>query len=137
MPFEPGQSGNPRGKKKGTRHKATMAIETLLEGEAETITRKAIELAKAGDLPALRLCLDRLCPPRKDRPVAFDIPEIASDSQAADVSASILRAVAAGEITPAEATEVSRLLEAYVKTLEVSELAERIARLEKTISLRR
>jgi Family of unknown function (DUF5681) len=54
MPFEPGQSGNPAGNPKGTRNKTTLAVEALLDGEAETLTRKAIELAKAGDLAALR-----------------------------------------------------------------------------------
>ena len=72
MPFEPGKSGNPAGKSKGTRNKTTLAVEALLDGEAETLTRKAIELAKAGDLAALRVCLDRIAPPRKDRPVLFE-----------------------------------------------------------------
>src|SRR4051794_24922955 len=60
MAFQKGQSGNPHGKPKGTRHRVTVAAETLLEGEAEAITRKAIELAKQGDGPALRLCMDRI-----------------------------------------------------------------------------
>ena len=64
--FKPGESGNPAGKAKGTRHRITRAIDELLDGEADSITRKAIELAKAGETVALRLCLDRLCPPRKD-----------------------------------------------------------------------
>ena len=54
---KPFERGNP-GKPKGARHRVTLAAETLLEGEAEAITRKAIELAKAGDGPALRLCMD-------------------------------------------------------------------------------
>jgi Family of unknown function (DUF5681) len=53
-PFEPGQSGNPAGRPKGSRNKATLAVEALLDGEAEEITRKAIELAKKGDLAAIR-----------------------------------------------------------------------------------
>jgi hypothetical protein len=61
--FKPGQSGNPAGKPKATRNKATLAVETLLDGEAEELTRKAIELA----IPALRICLDRILPPRKDQ----------------------------------------------------------------------
>src|SRR5215218_6521027 len=76
MAFQKGQSGNPNGKPKGTRHRVTMAAETLMEGEAEAITRKAIELAKEGDGPALRLCMDRIYPPRKDRPVRFRLPSL-------------------------------------------------------------
>ena len=71
--FAPGQSGNPAGKPKGARNKTTLAIEALLEGEADALTRKAIEMAKDGDGPALRMCLDRLAPPRKDSPVCFDL----------------------------------------------------------------
>src|SRR5450432_3287649 len=74
--FKPGQSGNPSGRPKGARHRTTVAIEALLEGEGEALTRKAIDLAKAGDMQALRLCMDRLAPPRKDSPVAFDLPEM-------------------------------------------------------------
>src|SRR4051794_19245708 len=76
MAFQKGESGNPQGKPKGTRHRVTIAAEILLEGEAEAITRKAIELAKAGDGPALRLCMDRIYPARKDRPVRFRLPPL-------------------------------------------------------------
>jgi len=63
-PFRPGQSGNPRGKEKGTRNLATMLLEALLEGEAEEIGRKTIELALAGDSRALKACLDSARVPR-------------------------------------------------------------------------
>ena len=55
----------------GARHKATVAAEALLDGEAEALTRKAVEMALAGDGTALRLCLDRIIPPRRERPVRF------------------------------------------------------------------
>ena len=87
MPFEPGKSGNPAGKLKGTRNRTTLAVEALLDGEAETLTRKAIELAKRGDLAALRVCLDRIVPPRKDRPVKFELPPISSAADAAKAAA--------------------------------------------------
>ena len=58
-PFEKGQSGNLNGRPKGTRNKTTLAMEALLDGEAEAITRKAIEKAKEGDMVAIRLCLER------------------------------------------------------------------------------
>lgn len=70
--FQPGQSGNPAGRPKGSRNKATVALEKILNGDAESILRKAIELAQDGDPTALRRCLDRLLPPRKDRPITFE-----------------------------------------------------------------
>src|SRR5215831_17617985 len=91
MPFEARKSGNPAGKAKGTRNKTTLAVEALLEGEAETLTRKAIELAKAGDLAALRVCLERIAPPRKDRPVLFELPPVSSAADAAKAAAALWR----------------------------------------------
>jgi len=59
-PFEPGQSGNPKGRPKGSRNQATMIAEALLDGEAEAITRRLVDKALEGDTAALRLCFDRL-----------------------------------------------------------------------------
>jgi hypothetical protein len=130
-PFEKGQSGNPAGRPKGSRNATTVALETLLEGQAEALTNKAVEMALAGDMAALRLCMDRILPPRKDRPVTFDLPSINSASDAAAVTSAVLSAVANGEITPADAGEISKLVEAYVKAFETAELAERLERLER------
>ena len=74
--FQKGVSGNPSGRPKGSRHKTTLAVEAMLEGEAEGITRKAIEAAKAGDMVAIRRVLERICPSRKSRPIQFDLPAI-------------------------------------------------------------
>ena len=58
--FAPGQSGNQRGRPKGARNRATQAAETVLLDEAEALTRKCVEVALAGDVTALRLCLERI-----------------------------------------------------------------------------
>ncbi len=68
--FAAGNVGKPR----GTRHKATQAVLALLEGEGEALTRTTVEMALAGDTVALRLCLERLAPPRRDAPVVFTCP---------------------------------------------------------------
>ena len=102
-PFTKGQSGNPSGKPKGARHRATLAAEALLDGEAEALTRKAIELALAGDSIALRLCLDRILPPRRERPLRFVLPELRSSADAAAAVGAILAAVASGNACVAEA----------------------------------
>src|SRR5262245_4945736 len=94
-PFKKGQSGNPKGRPRGSRNRATLAINALLDGEAEVLTRKAIELAKAGDLTALRLCLDRIVPPRKECPVTFALPPLRNVADAAGGMAAIAAAVAA------------------------------------------
>jgi hypothetical protein len=111
-PFRPGQSGNPAGKPKGARNRATLAAELLLDCEAKALTRKAIELGLAGDTTALRLCLERLVPPRKDRPISLDLPAIKSADDAAEAVGAVLAAVCEGRITPSEAGEVMSLIDA-------------------------
>jgi hypothetical protein len=101
-----------------------------LDGEAEALTRRAIELALEGDLIALRLCLERICPPRKDRPVTFGLPKLETAADAKKAAAAVIAAVAEGELTPSEASELARLLDAFTRVLEVSEFEERISRLE-------
>jgi hypothetical protein len=83
----------------------------LLVGEAEALTRKAIELAKAGDTTALRLCLERVVPPRKDRPISLALPAINSADDANQAMRVVLAAVGEGRITPGEATILSALIE--------------------------
>ena len=61
--FRPGTSGNPSGRPAGSRHKTTLAIEALLDGDAEKLTRKAVDMALGGDTVALRLVMDRIAPP--------------------------------------------------------------------------
>src|SRR4051812_24923465 len=130
--FKPGQSGNPAGKAKGTRHRTTLAMDALLEGEAEALTRKAIQVALGGDTVALRLCLDRLSPARKDRPVAFDLPAITTTADVVKASAALLQAVASGELTPSEAAELGKLVEAHVRAIEATDVQARLEALERT-----
>ena len=85
-PFKKGQSGNPGGRRVGCRNKTTIAAAAFLAGEAEALTRRAVELALVGDPTALRLCLERILPPCRDRIVKFVLPPIES---AADPSSSL------------------------------------------------
>jgi hypothetical protein len=129
-PFKPGQSGNPSGRPKGSRNQVTLALESLLDGQAHALTQKAIDLALGGDLVALRICLDRILPPRKDRPVSFELPSIATIEDAPKAMAAITAAIAQGDITAAEASDVSRLVETYVRSVEASDLAKRLRAIE-------
>jgi hypothetical protein len=124
--FKPGRSGNPKGRAKGSRNQITLAMEALLDGESEALTRKAIELALGGDLAALRICLDRILPSRKDRPITLEMPPIAAIEDAPRAMAAIAAAVAQGQITVSEASDVSRLVETYVRAVEASDLEKRL-----------
>jgi hypothetical protein len=124
--FAPGNPGRP----KGARHKTTRAIESLLDGQAEALTQKAIDAALAGDTTALRLCLDRIAPPPKGRRVSLDLPQIETAADVTKALSAAVQAVAAGEITLDEAGQVAGLLEAQRKAIETADLEARLAALE-------
>ena len=128
--FKPGQSGNPKGKPKGARNHATRAVLAMLDGEAEVLTRTAIDLAKNGDITALRLCLERLAPPAKDSPITVALPQLKSAADASKAMSAIVAAMASGEITPAEAAAVAGVIETYRRTIETADLEARIDELE-------
>lgn len=128
--FEAGRSGNPAGRPKGARSRATLALENILDGDAESILRKAIELAKDGDATAMRLCLDRMMPPRKDRTITFELPPIETATDLTRATSALLQGVADGEITPSEAAELSKLVDAHMKAIEAVDFAGRLAVLE-------
>jgi hypothetical protein len=121
--------GNP-GKRKGTRNRTTLAMEKLLDSDAKALTRKAIEMAKAGDQVALRMVLERLLPPRKDRPIRFALPSIRSAADHPAALAAVAEGVAAGHITPSEGQAFAMILEQHRKAVETAELEARIVALE-------
>jgi hypothetical protein len=122
-------TGNP-GRPHGARHKTTLAVQALLDGEGEALTRKAVDLALAGDVTALRLCLERITPARKDAPVLFELPPMDGAASAACAMGAILASVAIGELTPSEASGLAGLIEGYRKALETTELEARLKALE-------
>ena len=124
--FAAGNSGRP----KGSRNKATIAIESLLQGQAEALTQTAVTKALEGDSLALRLCMERIAPAPKDRPVSFSLPKMSNAMDASKAAGSLLTAVSEGEITPIEATRVMGLIDSYRRTLELTEIEERLQALE-------
>lgn len=128
--YRPGVSGNPAGKPKGCRNKATLAAEALLEGEAEKLTRKCVQVALKGDMQAMRLCIERIIPPRKDLPIKLKLPTVLSTTGLVEASYLVLSAVCKGEITPLEGAAVAQLLEGHRRFVEQDEILRRIEALE-------
>jgi len=135
--YPAGTSGNLKGKPKGARNKATLAALSLLEGEAETLSRKAVELALEGDTTALRLCLERIAPPAKERPLeSFELPNIENLKSVLDALQKVAQQLAGGELLPTEATAICNVLEQYRRHYETTELQSRLDALETTLKQR-
>jgi len=129
-PFTKGRSGNPRGREVGRRNRASLAAEALLDGEADALTRRAVELAIEGDPAALKLCLERILAPRRERVVRFALPPIDSAADIARAMGAVAAAVADGALTPGEASALAQLVDTFVRAIETSDFDRRLQSLE-------
>ena len=127
--FKQGQSGNPKGRPKGIKDRRAVYRE-LLEPHTKDLLSKAVELTLEGDTTALRLCLERICPPLKatEQATPFALPK---EVPLADTGHAILQAAAIGELTPQQAQALLSALSAQAKIIETDELMRRIEALEK------
>jgi hypothetical protein len=121
MKFQPGQSGNRAGRPRGSRNRRTIASERLFDDAAEALTETAIKLAAEGHPMALRLCMERICPTR-DRPVAFELPGMATAADAVAAMGSIVQGVADGDLTPRDAAQLAAVIQAFARALSTADL---------------
>jgi hypothetical protein len=136
-PFPKGQSGNPAGRPRGSSNRATRAAELLLDGEATALTRKAVELALAGDPAALRLCLDRTVAPRRERAVELALPPIRGADDILAAIKVVSGAVGRGAITPGEGFTLSQMMETFLRAIDTSDFEGRLRELEEDQAARR
>jgi hypothetical protein len=132
--FRKGKSGNPQGRPVGSRNKSSFFLEALIEGEGEKLTRKVIDMALEGNLVALRLCIERLLPPRRDRSISVSLPEIKDATSARAAAASVLAAVGDGQISPAEGETLTEMIEAQSRIIVAADFERRIAELEDIVN---
>jgi Family of unknown function (DUF5681) len=129
--FQKGVSGNPKGTRTGSKHKATLIADKLLKGEIDEVVRAVIAAAKGGDMAACRLVLERILPPCKPgRTVKLALPAVNSSTDLIPALGSITSAVGRGLITPEEGQHLATIFEQQRRAIETVELEERIARLE-------
>jgi hypothetical protein len=121
-PFQKGRSGNPSGKPRGTRNRTTVLAEKLMQDDAKNIVRAVLDAAKAGDMTAARLILDRISPVRRGRPVYLELPSVKTAADISAAMATLITAMASGDVTPDEAATAASVLELRRKALETEDL---------------
>ncbi|WP_412756284.1 DUF5681 domain-containing protein [Legionella bozemanae] len=129
--FKKGHSGNPTGRKPGTKNKTTH-LAMLLTPHAEDLINKAVELALSGDVQALKLCLERLIPRATSQHFQFDIntPDMEQTQNLSVISRHIINLMLTGNMTPEYAQKFLATLESHRKLIEHSDLIRKIDELE-------
>ena len=121
--FSAGNSGRPR----GSRNRATLAIESLVQGQAEASTHTAVRKALDGDSVAMRLWMERIAPAPKDQPVSFNLPKMNNALDASEAAGRMLEAVSEGELTPNLSDACHELIDGYRRTRELIDIETRVA----------
>lgn len=129
-PFAKGHSGNPAGRPSRARQAAVVA-EALIGRKTVPLVNKAIALALAGDRAALRLCLDRIVPRRREAPIALPLPPIESSADIGAAMAAVVNAAATGAVTSAQADALARVVTTFLRAIEAGDFEQRLADLEK------
>lgn len=128
-PFQPGNAGRPPGSK----NKTTQILEQLVNGQAEQMMLKAIELANGGDVACLRMMLDRVSPARKGQPINVDLPPIKTSQDVLAVIPLLWTAIADGRLTPDEVGAMSLFAERSMAAIALNGLATRLEVLEQKV----
>jgi len=123
----PFQNGNP-GRKPGSKNRTTLVAAALLEREAEELVRKAVELAKAGDVGMLKFLLGRLLP--RERLIKLDLPRMDFADDAVEALGAVMGAVSDGKISPSEGAALATLINSYQSAIDMADVAKRLDSLE-------
>jgi hypothetical protein len=128
--WHPGQSGNPSGRPKGSRHRALLALDAMGQENSADIMQAVVAAAKGGDMRAADILLRRLWPERKGRPVTLDLPPMQTAADLPAALSAVAAAVAAGDVTPEEGQAIAAVVEAHRRAIETAEIEQRLAALE-------
>ena len=117
MPFVKGQSGNPAGRPVGSHNKVNRAMDPVFTANGGAIIERVVEHAKAANPVAMRLCMDRLVPTGKHRPLGFQLPPMTTGADVHGAIAAVHDALGDGAISIGEAGELLRVAQLTARIL--------------------
>jgi hypothetical protein len=132
-PFVKGQSGNPAGRPRGSRNRMRELAE-LLDDQAEALLRSVVTRALEGDAIAMRLCVERILAPRRERPMELDLPPIQGAADISGAMAAVTTAATQGNLTPGEAATLSKVVETYLHAIEATDFEYRLRAVEASVA---
>ena len=127
-PFANGNGG----RKPGSKNRSTLVAAALLDGEAEKLLRKAIEVAMAGDIVMLKFLLGRVLP--RERLITFDLPHMDFADDAVEALELIMRAVSEGQISVSEGAGLATLVKSQKDAITLVDVVRRLDSLDAGLS---
>ena len=126
------------GRKPGSPNRRTVEVleGALANGQTPVEYMLAILRDETADTADRRWAAEKAAPYIHPRPaplqraVTIDLPDLDKASDLAAVTLAIVKATASGQISPAEAQQLSSVIETHRKAIETSELVNRIEQLE-------
>src|SRR6516225_263553 len=128
-PFAPGNSG----RKPGSKNRATVLTAALVEGDAQEVLGKAVELAKAGNVVMLKFLLGRILP--RERLIKLDLPRMEFADDAVEALGRVMGAVSEGQISPSEAAAMAALINSYTQAIDMADVVKRLDALEAQVKV--
>jgi hypothetical protein len=135
MTFQTGESGNPAGRPRGARNRRSLAAESMFDRDGPEIIEQLIKLAKEGDIAAIRLCVDRICPRPRDWPVSFELPPVSTAADAIAAIGVIMEAIGDGDLSPHEAAELAKVVAGLSHAIVTAELEQRLRGVEERLAV--
>jgi Family of unknown function (DUF5681) len=135
MTFQPGESGNPGGRPRGARNKRTLAAESMFDRDGPAIIETLVELAKEGDIAAIRMCIERIFPRPRGRPVAFDLPPMGTTTDAVAAMGAVVQAIGEGEISAEEGADLAKVVAGFSQTVATADMEQRLRQIEQSLAL--
>jgi len=130
MTFHPGQSGNPASRAVGSRNKKTLAAEAALFDHAKELVDDMVARARRGEPAAMRLCMERILPAGRGRPLPIELPSIRSTEDALAAADVIMDALKQGAISAREAVDLLRVVEGLTRLTGAIAFIKKVARRE-------
>lgn len=128
--FEPGQSGNPRGKIRGTKNKLTLALEDRANEYGDVLSKKLYQLAAKGNVQAIRLVYENTVPKPKEAPILFPLPKPTTSLEIPGATAAVLVGATTGELTLSDAQKLMGLIKCHEESIDRNVLVARMNELE-------
>lgn len=128
--FIKGRSGNPLGRPRGVRNRATVLAEKLFEDDIEEICKQAIDQAKKGNTHAIKLILDRILPIKKEASIFIDLPNVNNAQDILEAVNLVVEAVCKGKVSPSEGELLTKIIDRQAKAIELNDFELRLRSLE-------